>query len=152
MAIEQTVSVCRLNARSNLVKSILASSTFSDPKEVVAKLVVEQTTEIKEQQVLSIRTHTRGRSNDFRSHNNSYRGNNFNRYRNNSYRGNNRGNGNSQNYQRTNNNPSNNSYFQNNYRGNSGNRSSQGYNQRVSVRALNSEAPQQSVLREQEEN
>ena len=34
MTVEQTVSVCRLNAKSSLVKSILASTAFSDPKDV----------------------------------------------------------------------------------------------------------------------
>ena len=33
MAIEQTVSVGRLNAKSDLVKSILASTAFTDPKD-----------------------------------------------------------------------------------------------------------------------
>ena len=53
MVVKQTVSVCRLNAKSTLVKSILPSSVFKDTKEVVAKQLVEQTTEVKEQQVLS---------------------------------------------------------------------------------------------------
>lgn len=109
MAIEQTVGVCRLNAKSDLVKSILASSVFSDPKEVVAKLVVEQATETKERQVLAFQ----GNNHDFncnscqRNNFNRFRGNNFNRgnFRGSNYhRGNNRGNGN-------------NDRFRNNYRG-----------------------------------
>lgn len=161
MAIEQTVSVCRLNARSTLVKSILASSVFKDPKEVVAKLVIEGTTEIKEQQVLAVRTQGRNRNNNFNNfrnntyrdnnlnqfRNNAYRGNNFNQYRNNSYRGNNRGNSSSSNYPRTNHN------FNNNYRGNNANRFSRNNNNsRASVRSLNAEVPQQQMLREEEEN
>lgn len=146
MAIEQTVSVCRLNAKSNLVKSILASATFSDPKEVVAKLVVEQSTEIKEQQVLSFKSH-----NTNNKYQNNYRGKNFNQYRNNSYRGSNRGNRNGQNYRSLNNDSTNSSRYRNNYRGNSRNRySHDNNNQRASVRTLNSEAPQQSQLREEE--
>lgn len=96
LAIEQTVAVCRLNARSDLVKAILASTAFADPKEVVAKLVVEQTNESKEKQVLAFQN----RGNNYSNRNNFNRGNNrgnysnsysrgYGHYRGNNYRGNN---------------------------------------------------------------
>lgn len=52
MVIEKTVEMCRSSAKTDLVKSILAASSFNDPKEVVAKFVVESATEAKEKQVL----------------------------------------------------------------------------------------------------
>lgn len=149
MVIEQTVSVCRLNAKSTLVKSILASSVFKDPREVVAKLIVEETTEMKEQQVLAVRNNgNRNRNNQFNQYrNNSYRGNNSTHFHGNSYRGNNR-----VNYPRTDNTFNNNNQFQNNYRGNARNNfPNNNNNSRASVRSLNVEAPQQSLLREEEE-
>lgn len=97
MAIEKTIEMCRTSAKTDLVKSILAATSFTDPKEVVAKFVVESTSENKEKHVLAYG------SNDFRNRkrgNNSYRGKgrnfnnsgrNFNRNYNNNgnYNGNN---------------------------------------------------------------
>lgn len=146
MAIAETVSMCRLNAKTDLVKSILASSSFADPKEVIAKLVVEQATERKEQQILTFRANPRNSV----SYQNS---NNFNRYRrNNFHRGSNRGNHRNDYFQQGNNNnrnfnnpPDNN--FQNNYRGNRRGQHSRGFhNNRASVRVLNEESPQQTQL------
>lgn len=45
---ERTVEMCRNEG----VKSILASRDFKDPREVVAKLIVEQTSQEKEKQIL----------------------------------------------------------------------------------------------------
>lgn len=146
MAIEQTITVCRLNAKSDLVKSILASSVFSDPKEVVAKLVIEQTNETKEKQVLAIGQYNRNRNNNFQrnSQSNRFRGNN-------SYRGNNRGNFHGGNYRRSNGHNFSTNQYQNNYRGNNRNRFSRNNDsQRASVRTLNLEVPQQTTLREEE--
>lgn len=52
ITIERTVEMCRQNARNEAVKSIIASKDFKDPREVVAKLIVEQTSQEKEKQVL----------------------------------------------------------------------------------------------------
>lgn len=65
MAIDQTINVCRLNAKSGLVKSILASTYFTDPKDVVAKLIIEESNEIKEKQVLAFRTETYAQNNSY---------------------------------------------------------------------------------------
>lgn len=40
-AIEKTVELCRKSARSPTVVSIIASTKFSEPKEVIAKMIVE---------------------------------------------------------------------------------------------------------------
>jgi hypothetical protein len=67
MAIDRTVEMCRSTTRSNLVKSVLASSHFSDAKNVIAKFLVETNTDVKEKQILAYRT--------FRGHE-GYRNNN----------------------------------------------------------------------------
>lgn len=41
IAIEKTVDLCRKSARSDTVKAVLAASKFSEPKEVIAKMIVE---------------------------------------------------------------------------------------------------------------
>lgn len=41
MAIDETVKMCRNNAKTDLVKGILAASKFDSPAEVIAKYVVE---------------------------------------------------------------------------------------------------------------
>lgn len=162
LAIEQTVAVCRLNARSDLVKAILASTAFADPKEVVAKLVVEQTNESKEKQVLAFQN----RGNNYANGNNFNRGNNrgnhsnsysrgYGHYRGNNYRGNNhRGNNYNRNGRynsnRGNYNTSNNSRGQQNYRNSSNNRNSN--NNGTRAFNLNAEAPQQVTLGDTMEN
>ncbi|XP_036319934.1 uncharacterized protein DDB_G0289917-like [Rhagoletis pomonella] len=162
LAVEQTVNVCRLNSRSELVKSILASTTFTDSKDVVAKMIVEHNNEVKERQVLSFRSRA-NRPNSFRGgfrghnnygyHNNSFRFNNGNTNRHNN--GNNtRHNNNQNNYNRSNN--FNNR--QNNYRNSTSNRSASNRNNSSrsnsrntsNVRFLNADAPQERTQGEQE--
>lgn len=41
LSIEKTVELCRKNTKSDTVTAILASTKFSEPKEVIAKMVVE---------------------------------------------------------------------------------------------------------------
>lgn len=41
IAIEKTVEMCRKSAKNPIVKSVLASATFKEPKEVIAKMIVE---------------------------------------------------------------------------------------------------------------
>lgn len=109
MAIDQTVEMCRASAKTTLAKSIICSTAFKEPKEVLARLVVEiskENKEIKEAQVLSY-TDNRGRGRgrgDFRgrfqNNNNNFRGNyrqnnyNNNNYNNQNWRGRGRGRGN----------------------------------------------------------
>lgn len=146
MAIEQTVTICRNNAKSDMVKAILASTNFTEPKDVVAKLIVEESTIEKGPQVLAMRSsrnrsnYEYGNRNEMRpqrgNHNNSYRSHSYGNYRghNNNFRGrnyNNRG--------RHNNNANYNQGSRDNFR-------SRG----AFVRTLNEEVPQQEMLREDE--
>lgn len=75
MTIDKTVEMCRATARTNLVKSVLASSTYTDSKTVIAKFLVESNIEAKEKQILTYKSFR----NDNRYKNNNYRGNSFNR-------------------------------------------------------------------------
>lgn len=71
--IEKTVDMCRLSTKSNLVKSVLASTQFNDPKEVLAKLITESNMENNEAQIMYYRS---GHNNRYNTHrNNSFRGN-----------------------------------------------------------------------------
>lgn len=92
MTINKTVEMCRASAKTQLVKSVLASTKFDEPKEVLAKYIVEVTgenKEAKEAQVLKYNSYTnRGRGNgrgNFRGSNGynigyrSYNQQNFNR-------------------------------------------------------------------------
>lgn len=81
MTIDKTVEMCRQSARSDLVRAVLASTTFNDPKEVVAKFVVETATETKEKQILAFRAQQR-RGNDQRGRNFKNGRNNQNGWRN----------------------------------------------------------------------
>lgn len=53
MAVEKTVEMCRASTRSDLVKSVLPSTTFEDAKTVIAKYIIETSAEIKERKVLA---------------------------------------------------------------------------------------------------
>lgn len=96
MTVDKTVEMCRASARSDLAKAVLASSSFKDPKEVVAKFLIEINSENKERQVLTFKAsqnktfqrnynvNSRGRNPNFRPNFSSNRRNfNFNRPQNN---------------------------------------------------------------------
>lgn len=161
IAVEKTVELCRSITRSSLVKSVLASTQFTCTKTVVAKFLVETTTDVKEKQVMAYsvnRGHNRNRNNSYRgnfrgnnSYGNVYRGNN-NNYRNSRYP-NNSGNGyrNNSNNNSYNNNNNQNSQNRGNYRGNfNSNRGNRGnYRGNANVRYFesgNGETPQQRAL------
>lgn len=55
MSIDKTVEVCRNNARSDLVKSVLEASKFEAPKDVIAKLLTQVDKARQEHQVLHFR-------------------------------------------------------------------------------------------------
>lgn len=75
MVVERTVEVCRQNARSDLVRSVLASTTFGDPKDVIAKLITEQNTADQEKTIFSFH----------RQNNNFNKNKNYNHYNGNNY-------------------------------------------------------------------
>lgn len=154
MATEQTINVCRSNAKSDMVKAILASTAFKEPKDVVAKLIVEESNTERQTQVLSMR-YSKNRSNFYHKNNNYQpsRGNNHNNYRNRSYNKNNNYN-NYNNYDRSQGRNYNNrgrcdnrSYHTSPYGQNTRNNFRR---QDASVRTLNLEGPQQDMLREEE--
>lgn len=134
MTTDKTIELCRANAKSDLVKSILASTTFESSKEVVAKYIIESATQQSEAQIFSFKSirrffkkrgeNKRGRS-YYNRYNNGNRSSSDNRYpNNNNYRrGRGRGRG----------------YNNNNYRGNS--RYQNNYSQNIRY-AENEEAPQ----------
>ncbi|XP_023299352.1 myb-like protein G [Lucilia cuprina] len=158
MVIEQTVSICRNNAKSDMVKAILASTVFKEPKDVVAKLIIEESTNQKEYQVLAIghrntKSFIRSNQNNTYNKNNGYRGQNNSYGRNKAYRGQNNSHYNRNNsYYNQNNNNNLNKY--NNFRGrnfnNRGKYHNNSGNQGAFVRTLNAQAPQHEVLREEE--
>lgn len=66
-AVAKTVEMCKLSAKNNVyVKTVMASTAFSEPRDVLARFVVEMTSENKEQkeeaQVLNFSAN-RGRGN-----------------------------------------------------------------------------------------
>lgn len=144
MAVEKTVEMCRRSAKNDTVKAVIAASKFNEPKEVVAKMIVE-INNVKQDKPHNLYTHKFNRQNH--GHNNNNNGRNFNnndrtqRFNNNRQNGrsnwrnnghNNGGNGNnrSQNNNRSNNNGQNNrsnQYYNSNYYG--GNNSNRGSNQ-----------------------
>lgn len=75
MAIEKTVELCRKNAKSETVKAILASKEFTDPAEVIAKLIVEANNVHQEKQILSVQQSRHNREKNYR-HNSNHRNNN----------------------------------------------------------------------------
>lgn len=95
MSIDKTIEMCRASSRSDVVRSILGASSFSTPKEVIAKFIIETGTDTNEKQVYSYQRYNnnnrgRGRGNRF-NNNNHNNNNNNNGRRNDSYnrRGNN---------------------------------------------------------------
>lgn len=117
MSIEKTVEMCRASARSDLVKSILTSTAFADPREVVAKFTIEAATDTKEKQVLAFHnSRGRGRGNRYQTGRYQNRGNSYRGNHNKSYRGN---------YHNNNSYGRNEGHYANN-RGNRGNRGHRG--------------------------
>ena len=148
MAVEQTFTVCRLIAKSSLVKSILYSTAFSDPKDVAAKLVVDQTNESNEKQVLAFQSRNHGTGGFFNGNNHRYNNINFNR-------GNSCGRGNYNSvgfYNRNNNNTGKDNYNINNCGRNRGDNNNNDYirsnttNHNVRTYTLNADASQQELL------
>lgn len=62
-SVKETVNLCRRSTNSDLVKSIIMSTQFKNPKEVIAKLITESDTYVREQQILRFKKATRGNSN-----------------------------------------------------------------------------------------
>lgn len=89
MAVDKTIEMCRASAKSDLVKSVLAAATFSNTKEVIAKLITETSTDTSEKQVLAYQKYNNNRNNNRQNNN---RNNNSRRGNNNNFNNNNRNN------------------------------------------------------------
>lgn len=100
ITIQRTIEMCRASSKTDLVKSVLASSTFKDSKEVLSKFVIETANEVKDKQILAYKTiynnnnKKRGNHNHRYPNSHHYQGYNNNRGRNPNYNNyNNRGRG-----------------------------------------------------------
>lgn len=124
MTVERTIEVCRNAARTDLLKSVLASNHFRTPKEVIAKYIVESATQEKEKQVLAFHSYKRQNRKNFDNSNNGKQKNGY-RGRGNRNGGNGRNSNNGRNYSNNNGNNS-----RNDNGNQSGNRNYNGNNNR----------------------
>lgn len=51
LTIDRTIELCRANTSSGIVKSVLSSRKFENPKEVLAKFIIESRTELSERNI-----------------------------------------------------------------------------------------------------
>lgn len=156
MAIEKTVELCRRNAHSDLVKSVLKATKLDSPKEVIAKVLTQADKAKQEHKVLALQRFQNANRNGRKGPpNNNRRGpNNGRGFQSNS--GQNGQNRNSQNWQNSNNrnnqnnNGRNNNNFRYNYNRQNGNNGSNNNRNNQNVRAFNSsgngETPPQTSM------
>lgn len=125
MAVEATVDMCRSNARSDIVKTVIEAKTFESASEVISNYLIQIDKAKNDKQVAAFGTSNRGNSSN---RGNNYRGKRYN----NNQRGNSYGNSYNSNYNanRYNNEYNNNRSFNNRGRNNynTGNRNSNNYN------------------------
>lgn len=122
LSIEKTVELCRKSAKSDTVRAVIAASHFTEPKEVIAKMIVE-INNLKQDRKSTQYTHNNNNHNRNSPHTSHNRYNNRpnNRYNNNNNRNgrpNSYNNSNRNSYQNNNNNRVNgqNNYSHNNSR------------------------------------
>lgn len=151
MTIDKTIELCRSNTQNTTVKSVLASGTFSNPKEVIAKYVIETNKTKQEAQIFALQKFERrsGQNRGGHSQNRGGRNNNFNRRNSNNHEQQNGWRGNGQNNQ-------NNGYRRGNFR--RGNQNNNGQSNRTfqentrNVRRVeNVQAPQRTMGEANEE-
>lgn len=159
--IDKTIELCRSNAKNETVKAVLAATKFENPKEVVAKFIVESNTTRQEAQINAYRNfqnvnrqngNQRGRNNNRganRVHGRNNRNSGYNNNGNQNFQNNNRNQNSRNNYRnqnfRNNNGQSN---YQNNNNGNNQSRTNnyRGGNRSRNVRAAeNLTAPQSTM-------
>lgn len=95
MAVDKTIDLCRANARSDLVKSVLEASRFEQPKDVVAKLLTQIGKVQHEHQVLSYTRNSNQRGQRGRGGNQNNRGQGHSQYQYSQHQYSNQNNGNS---------------------------------------------------------
>lgn len=100
MSIDKTIEMCRASSRSDVVRSILGASSFTTPKEVIAKFIIETGNDTSEKQVFAYQKFNNNKKRNFHNNNNGNKyfnknnnSSNNNSYNNNRSRGNYRGNG-----------------------------------------------------------
>lgn len=169
MTIDKTIELCRANAQNNVVKSVLASSTFKTPRDVVTAYITETSKSKQEATVLAMRKfqHNNGNNNNTRTNNWRSNGNSRNvrgRYNNNYNRTNNWRGGNNHNNRNNRDNNRSNNYDNrgNGYNGNGnrgrGNSNSNSYrgntrnNNQQNVRRVENATASQSTLGDAEES
>lgn len=64
MTIAKVVETCRRSARNDLVRAVLASSTFDTPKAVLSKFITEVAEQNKDKQFLALRQQSTSRGNN----------------------------------------------------------------------------------------
>lgn len=82
MSIDKMIDLCRANARSDLVKSVLEASSFESPKEVIAKFITQTDKSRSEHQILSFQKYIHSKNHNnrkFTSNTNSSKFNHNNR-------------------------------------------------------------------------
>lgn len=122
ISIEKTVELCRKSARNDTVKAVIAAAKFSEPKEVIAKMIVE-INNLKQDKGTAQYTHKYGNQNK--------NGNNFsnNRYpKQNNNRNHNNNSNNNRNGNRSGSQNNNNNYRQNYHNNNNNNNNRNGHN------------------------
>lgn len=107
MTVKETVKLCRANAQCDIVKAALISTQFAQPKDVIAKFIVESANAKEEKQIRAYKAinndnnnynnrGNRNRGNFNKQNRNFYQNNNYNQdngnFRGNGYRGRGRGN------------------------------------------------------------
>lgn len=88
LSVEKTIELCRKSTKSERVKSIIAASAFSEPKEVIAKMIVE-INNLKQDQPHNSYTHKYNNQNkNYNNQNKSYGNKNTNFHDRNANKGN----------------------------------------------------------------
>lgn len=93
-AIEKTVDLCRNSAVSPIVVSILGAATFSEPKEVIARMITEINKLKGQKSILNNRKNDNNRNGNGHSNNKFHKNNNGNSHSNSNSNNNRNGNGN----------------------------------------------------------
>lgn len=87
MSVRKTVELCRKTARSEIVKSVLAATSFETPADVVAKFITETDVARKEKQEADNYRNNKSKNNQT-NHNKNNEKKKFNKYPNNNKNGN----------------------------------------------------------------
>lgn len=167
LVIKEMINVCRISSKSDIVKSVLEASTFEEPKDIIAKFLIQSTKNKDDKQILVFNQNNRNNQTQFRGQryqnnfNRNFRGNyngyqnsynNHGRYRNNNYSRNNYNNNNNRNYGNTQrNNNYNRGFRRQNFRSNNfqENRNNNTQNVRMAGNSMDSQDVEERSLGDQ---